>query len=423
VLLAATLAVLAAVVALGMVVRFGFGRSLGSALSPFVMGYKPDLAWPMAIAVALAAGLVAAVPRALRLPAPAFAAGLLAAALALALAINAGRNGPTDWDVVFRLGEDGSFEAINEYLPGLPALSYGVPFFLDRFAELVPTLPINVSGHPPGLLIVLHGLGLTTPARMAALCIACAAAVAPLTYALGRSLLAEPAARIAGLLAVACPCLLLFGTTSADAVYAAAGTAAAALLVARRPAARVAGVLALGLGTLLTWTLLAIAAWATLVALRREGPRRALGLAVLCGAGVLAVLGTLAGRYGYDPIGSLRALEDAYRASTARLRPYWFWVLGSPTAWMLMVGPPIVLAAVAAARRRAPAAMALAAVVTIAAVGGYTKAETERIWLPFVPLACVAAAEAGLATRRPRAVVGLLLAQAILVQALFFTVW
>jgi methylthioxylose transferase len=125
----------------------------------------------------------------------------------------------------------------------------------------------------------------------------------------------------------------------------------------------------------------------------------------------------------HDPIGALHATNLAYHASLARLRPYGFWVLGSPTAWALAVGPPIVLACVAGARRHAPAATALVAVVAIAAVGGYTKAETERIWLPFVPLACVAAAEAGLASRRPRAVLVLLLAEAIVTQALFYTVW
>ena len=280
-----------------------------------------------------------------------------------------------------------------------------------------------MSGHPPGLIVLLHLTGLTTPGRMAALCIGAAAAVAPLTYALARALVPERAARVAGLLAVASPCLLLFGTTSADAVYAAVGTAAACLLVARRWSARAAGALLLGLGSLLTWALLAVGAWAAIVAWRREGLRRAVATAALCGAGVGGVLGLLAARYGYDPVGALRATDLAYRRSLARLRPYWFWVAGSPTAWALAVGPPIVLAAVAAARRAAPAALGLVVVVAVAAVGGYTKAETERIWLPFVPLACVAAAEAGLGSRRLRTVLALLLAQAIAAQALFYTVW
>ena len=113
-LLAATAVVLLAVVAAGLVVRFGLGRSLGSALSPFVMGYKPALAWPMAAAAGLAAALVAAAPALLAVRAPAFAAALLAAALGLGLAVNAGRGGTGDWSAIFRLGAGGSFEAINE---------------------------------------------------------------------------------------------------------------------------------------------------------------------------------------------------------------------------------------------------------------------------------------------------------------------
>jgi len=51
-----------------------------------------------------------------------------------------------------------------------------------------------------------------------------------------------------------------------------------------------------------------------------------------------------------------------------------------------------------------------------------TKAETERIWLPFVPLACVAAA-AVLPARRLKPVLWMLAAQALAVQLLFDTVW
>ena len=55
-------------------------------------------------------------------------------------------------------------------------------------------------------------------------------------------------------------------------------------------------------------------------------------------------------------------------------------------------------------------------------MGGYTKAETERIWLFLVPLACVAAAPV-LAGRRIAPVLALLAAQALAVEVLFATVW
>jgi hypothetical protein len=87
-----------------------------------------------------------------------------------------------------------------------------------------------------------------------------------------------------------------------------------------------------------------------------------------------------------------------------------------------MLGLPIVAAAVRAAARGDDAAIALAVVVAVAAIGGFSKAETERIWLFLVPLACVAAAPA-IGPRRPTIVVALLVAQALAVEVLFDTVW
>ena len=57
---------------------------------------------------------------------------------------------------------------------------------------------------------------------------------------------------------------------------------------------------------------------------------------------------------------------------------------------------------------------------------GFTKAETERVWLPFVPLACVAAASAfpaSASSARFRLLLAALAAQALAIELLFFTVW
>jgi hypothetical protein len=53
---------------------------------------------------------------------------------------------------------------------------------------------------------------------------------------------------------------------------------------------------------------------------------------------------------------------------------------------------------------------------------GLTKAETERIWLPFVPLACIAASAAAPAARL-RPMLAALAVQGLAVELLFFTVW
>ena len=269
---------------------------------------------------------------------------------------------------------------------------------------------------------MLHAFGLTTAARAAALCIGAAALTAPLTYALGRSLGTDRDARVAAVLAACSPAMLLFGVTSFDAVFAACGLAAAALLAAQRRAVRAAGAVALAAASLLSWALLAVGAWATVLAWRRRGPLAAVGLAAACAAACLVVNGALAAAYGYDPIGALRATENVYRHSVASVRPYAFWVIGSPVAWGVMLGLPIAAAALRSLARREDAAIALAVVVIVAAVAGFTKAETERIWLFLVPLACVAAAPA-ITPRRVAAVTGALVIQALVIEVLFDTIW
>ncbi len=409
----------AATVAAGLLIRHLHG-GLGTASPPFVMVWGPRLD-PLAIVAFAAASLaVPGVARLMRLAHPAgFAAGVLALALALGLALNLARAGTHGWAAVFDLRPGGSFEAGNEYLPGLPALSYGTRFYLDRFAELVPALPVNVAGHPPGPLLVLQALGLTTAAGVAALCIGVGALGAPLTYALGRALGDERDARTAAVLFACSPLTLLFGVTSFDYLFATCGLAAACLLASGR---RVAGSIALAFAALMSWALLAIGAWAAVLAWRRRGIRAAAGVAAACAVAWLALNAILAAAYGYDPIGTLRATDAVYRHGVAAVRPHAFWLFGSPVAWGVMLGLPIAAAALRAFARDHDAAVALAAVLAVAATAGFTKAETERIWLFFVPLACVAAAPV-VGRARLGAVVAALVVQALAVEVLFDTIW
>lgn len=420
-LLAALVAV--ATIATGAYIRQTRG-GLGTAGPPFIMGWDPQaaLGWTiLAVLVALAATVL--LPRMPRLPDAAFLPAVTLGALALGVALASTRSGPGELDAIFDLSPGGSFEAKNEYLPGLAALSYGRDVFVDRFAELVPSLPVNVAGHPPAIMLLISYLGITSSGGLATLCIMAFALIPALTWTIARALGQPPEqARTAAVLAACSPVLLLFGVTSADALFAAVGAATAALLVARRPALWVAGCVALGVATLFSWALLGVGAWAAATVAVRDGPRRGLVLAACSGLGVLAVLGGLAAWKGYDPIGTLTATEAYYRNSVASRRPYLFWLFGSPVAWGTMLGVPIVAALLVGALRRSPAAVGIALVVLVAAVAGFTKAETERIWLPFVPLACAAAAP-HVTPRRLRAIVAVLLAQALLVQTLTGTVW
>jgi hypothetical protein len=403
-----------ATVAIGL----ALGRDrLGVATPPFVADWSPPLDPLAAVSIVVLAAGCAVAPRLLGLRPAAFVAALWGLALALGLALNVARLGTAGWSAVFDLRRGG--EAVNEYLPGLPAIGYGVRFYLDRFAELVPSQPVNVAGHPPGPLLLIHALGIRSAGGLAALCISAGSFTAPLTYALARALQPERTARIAGLLVAFSPVVLLDGVTSFDYVFAALGTGAAALLVRRRA---VAGGLALAVATLFSWALLGVAAWAALVVALRSGARAALIVALGCGAATVGLAAVMAGVWGYDPLGTVRATAAVYDHSIASRRPYWYWVCGSVVAWGVMLGPPIAAAGLRGARRADAPAVALVAVLAVAALAGFTKAETERIWLFLVPFACTAAAPL-IANGSLRRTLALLAVQALIVGALFATVW
>ena len=58
--------------------------------------------------------------------------------------------------------------------------------------------------------------------------------------------------------------------------------------------------------------------------------------------------------------------------------------------------------------------------IAIAAVLGFTKAETERIWLFLVPFVCLAAAPL---VKRPALIAALLAVQAVAYELVFDTLW
>jgi hypothetical protein len=430
-----TVAFVAATFVVGLVLD-ARGERLGTPLPPllFDVHVEASAGWAVLAAVVLAAALAVTPWVAALRPVP-FAVSLLAITLATRLAVGAARTGPGGWDAVF----DESFEAKNEYLPALPALRDGTTWFLDRFAELVPALTPHAAGHPPGLLLTLHWLGIDTPEVATALVVGVAALAVPLTYALARRVFtggasdaaegraviagrasdaAEGRARVAGLLAAFAPATTLYGVMSADALFATLGVAAAVLLLR----SGVAGAVALAVASFFSYALLAIGAWAAIVTWARQGMRRAATLAAVCGVGLVAFYAALYVLTGFELPSVLAATEESYTNSVARLRPYEFWVFGSPAAFLAFLGLPIAWYAAEAAGARDAAAVALAAVIVISAVGGFTKAETERIWLMYVPLACVAAA-AVLPPKRLPLVLTLLAVQTLAVELVFGTVW
>jgi hypothetical protein len=143
-------------------------------------------------------------------------------------------------------------------------------------------------------------------------------------------------------------------------------------------------------------------------------------LSAACGVALAAFYGVLHLATGFDPVGTFRATESVYRNGVASIRPYAFWLFGSPTAFLFVLGLPIAYLAIRAARH--PLGTAVLGVIAVAAVAGFTKAETERIWLLFAPLLCLAAATA-LPRRALIGVLSGLAAQALLTGLLWNTVW
>lgn len=291
-----------------------YGSSLGVPLPPFFVFWSPRATWLAAVAPLVFAAAPVAVPRlrSLRLGAPGYAASVFGLALGLRLALAAARAGTEGWYSAFA----STGHAANEYLPSLPALDLGVGAFLDHFDQVAPTLSLHATAHPPGLLVLLDALSIGTPEAMAWLVLTGGSAAAPLTYLLGRRLLDEPRARLAALLFVFAPSALIWGATSADALFASLGAVAAVLLVAGPLALRALGGASLALASFFSYSLLAVGAWAVLVTGLRTTPRAGVRLAALSGSAVATFYALLWAVAGFDPLGALGAADGPTRRAS-----------------------------------------------------------------------------------------------------------
>jgi methylthioxylose transferase len=325
-----------------------------------------------------------------------------------------------------------------EYLAAVPRVHEPVAF-LHGFVGHLTTYPTHVKGHPPGLLLGLAGLrslGLDGAAAAAVAVIAIGAAAGPLALVALRALRDERAARAAAPFVAVAPAAVWIGT-SADALFAGVGAAAVALFALatrERPGisaiagsagrlARPVGGRALafaagavfGVALMLTYGAAPLAVLLVAIAIR-AGRLRLLALAAL---GALAVLGAfaLAGFAWWD---GLRATHHLYASGVAARRPYAAFMLIDLAAFAVALGPAT---AAGLARLRSPAVWTLVAgalvAVAVADLSGFSRGETERIWLPFAPWLLLAAG----ALPRARAWLGAQVALALALQAGVHTPW
>jgi len=380
------------------------------------------------VALATAGGVVVLARREPRWPAR-VALSCGAAAL-LALAAAALEDGPRAWW--------GPFDYAGEYPAGAGAVG-AVPTFLRDFPEVLPSLPSHAQGHPAGAMVFYALVARVHPgiATAALATVAVGALGAMAAGALARDELGESGGRWALALWALSPGVLLYVATSADAVFATvlAGAALAAHrgLLRRSLAWTVAGGALLWAAAMVTYAAALLLPFLLVRALGRVRGQAAwvVGWAALSAAVVLGCAAALWLLSGYDPVAAARAAQRAYRAAPGSAgRALWQWLPGDLLAFGGMLGVPLLAALAvrmaAVVRERAWASLEVAAAASLlaAACWGFSKGEVERIFQFLVPLVLVAAVRQLQAWRvRLPVVAALLLAQTLVVQALFVTRW
>lgn len=300
-----------------------------------------------------------------------------------------------------------------EYL-GAAGKVTDIPHFLATFTSRIldfhaNSWPTHVAGHPPGATLVfvwLDRIGLSGGGAAGVVCVlagAAATVAVPVTVAaLGRRDLARAAVPFAALL----PGAIWLGV-SADAMF--AGVTACGVALFATGASRggrmlcVAGGVVLGFGIFLSYGLLLMAPIALAVVLVTKNWR------ALCYAvpGALAVVGVfaLAGFWWFE---GYHLVVERYNQGIATHRPYWYWVWANLACLALAVGPAIAgmrrVDFLTGLRRPAEPVDALlrgaALACLTATVSGLSKAEVERIWLPFAVWLVLAAVKLPPASRR-----------------------
>jgi hypothetical protein len=438
------------------------GATLYLPFPPLLAQWLPHVGPGTPVAVVVAVVVVARGPAwAERLPWRALPAltGVAAALWTLALALVDG----------WQRGVVDHLTSADEYLhdvPGAPAL----PVLLREFAGHILTSAVDpdqtwfwtthVGAHPPGaflVFVVLDRIGLGGGGATGLLVIAVGASAAAAVLVAARAMGDEQVARRAAPFAVLFPGAVWVGV-SADGLFAgvlAWGFALLAVAVAqtgwRSGVAAAAAGLLLGATVYLSYGLVLGGLLAAAVLVRPSAGRlrvataaggrrvpaglrrgagggwglgidrarwRALGFAAAGAAAVVAAF-TLAGFSWLDGYAKVRVI---YAASIAAARPYSYFGWANLAAVAFAIGP----AGIAGLRRvvTRPVGPYLVVVAAVAAMlladlSGMSKAEVERIWLPFAVWTCLACAE----LPRPRWWLAAQAVLALLVNHLLLTVW
>jgi hypothetical protein len=300
-------------------------------------------------------------------------------------------------------GFAGRLTTKDEYLSQVPTITdipAAVRTFSSRIVDYQPNSWVtHVSGHPPGALLTfvwLDRIGLHGGAWAGLLCLLAGSSAAAAVVIAVRALADEQTARRAAPFVAVAP-TAIWVAVSADGYF--AGVAAwglALLAVAVHRPVRFPALVAAGAGLLLGWSvflnyglvLLGLPALAALIAASDwRAVLRALGPAALTSLAV-AVTFAVAGFYWFD---GYALVQQRYWQGIAKDRPfqYWGWANLACVVCAIGLGSVAGISRVfdrAAIRRRSGfhlLLLAMLAVIVCADLSMLSKAEVERIWLPF----------------------------------------
>lgn len=303
----------------------------------------------------------------------------------------------------WQLGFAGRLTATHEYLLEVPTVT-DIPEMLRTFSGRIldfqpDSWVTHVSGHPPGALLTfvwLERLGLGGGAWAGLLCLLAGSSIAAAIVVTVRAVADEDTARKAAVVAAVAPTAIWIAV-SADGYF--AGVAAwgiTLLALAVTGSVRVPALAAAGAGLLLGWGiflnygmgLMALPAVAVLVSARSwRVALRALIPAVVAALAVAAVF-FVAGFWWLD---GYHLVQERYWQGIAVERPFQYWGWANFAATVCAIGLGSVAGIgrafdIAAVRRRSGLHLlvfgALLSIVC-ADLSQLSKAETERIWLPF----------------------------------------
>jgi hypothetical protein len=338
-------------------------------------------------------------------------------------------------------GFAGRLTTRDEYLSQVPSITdipEAVRTFSSRILDYQPNSWItHVSGHPPGALLTfvwLDRIGLHGGAWAGLLCLLVGSTAATAVLIAIRALADERTARRAAPFVAVAP-TAIWVAVSADGYF--AGVAAwgiALLAVAVHAGVRFPALVAAAAGLLLGWgiflsyglVLMGLPALAVLVSTTDwRAALRALGPAALA-AVTVAVTFAVAGFYWFD---GYTIVQQRYWQGIAKYRPfqYWWWANLASVVCAIGLGSVAGISRVfdpAALRRRSGfhlLLLAMLAAIVCADLSMLSKAEVERIWLPFT--IWLTAAPALLPVRSHRLWLALNTTGALLVNTVMVTNW